>query len=353
MSENFSIGSYNCSTSNVYEVLKDFGLDDNTFKKIDKNSDKTITEDELVEFAESEEETENTDTDTKTSTSNSGESEDVEVQNLQNQKDRKIKEMYKLKAKIKRLENLQKQAEAEAVCYAKESEARNKADSIVSDYEGQISSINSQISSAVSQIVSLDSQIAQLKNSKALAAQYANAITNTSSVTNTSTSTNNTSGNIEVQEGSGANLASVTGDLSTCLDRVASSLGVDRQTAADYITTLCNTVGCGYFEPKVILSQIFSESGGDNSASSTPAYVGFGQMSAVAVEEVNRQFGTNYTFDDMHDPAKNLEAMIYLMRFQYERYGKDIGKALTAYNVGNCESGVVNSYAQTILSRAA
>lgn len=349
MSEDLNVNGYTCETKAIYDALKSANVKSSKLKAIDKNSDKKISEDEYQEYLESEDEEE------KSSSSVQDEySDDPTVQSLQRKYDREQRAIYRLQLRIKSLNALLKEAEGNLAGYPKDSDSRESMQAVVDSVQEKIDSATSEIAShnaTMSNIMtSIQNRKNQLANEAALSASMASSAETSASSTSGAGSVGTTTP-ISAESGSGSDLAGVTGDLSICLDRVAKSLGTSRNEAADYIATLCKTVGKGYFNPKVILSQIFSESGGDNSASSTPTYVGFGQMSAVAVQEVNNQFGTNYSFADMHDPAKNLQAMIYLMRFQYERYGHDIGKALTAYNVGNCSSGVVNDYARKILSR--
>ena len=369
MSENFKIGSYTCESQAVYSILsdKELSITDSELKQIDSNKDNIISEDELVEFSELEE----TDDTQKTSSNSDGlqtteemgeeYSDDIRIRDYQIKRDEEIKTLRKLNFKLKKANIRFKAAEANAVGYAEDSSAKSKADSYVDECEGKVKDIKSKISNCTKNILSYNAQIEQIQAQLAAAAQA--AANNTSSNVDTAASNSEAadsnaaanasgaSGNYTYVEGSGADLANVDGDLSICLDRMADSLGTDRASAADYVATLCKNQGAGYFDPKIIVSLVFSESGGDNTASSDPNYVGFGQMSSVAVDEVNNQFGTNFTFSDMSDPAKNLEALVYLLRFQYERYDHDLGKALTAYNVGNCESGVINYYAQQIMSR--
>ena len=368
MSENFKIGSYTCESQTVYSILSDKTLDitDDVLKQIDKSNDKIITEDELVEYSELEEDDEaeeaSKNSDGLLTTEEMGEeySDDARIRDYQMKRDQEIKNIRKYNLKLKKANIRLKAAEANAAGYAEDSSARSKADSYVEECEGKVKTLEDKISTSTKNILSYNAQIEQIQAQLAAAAQAA-ANNNTSSNSDTTSggvadsnaaeSTGGTSGNYTYVEGSGAELAKVDGELSICLDRMADSLGTDRASAADYVATLCKNQGAGYFDPKIIVSLVFSESGGDNTASSDPNYVGFGQMSSVAVDEVNNQFGTSFTFSDMSDPAKNLEALVYLLRFQYERYDHDLGKALTAYNVGNCESGVINYYAQQIMSR--
>lgn len=339
MSENLNINGYSCENKTVYETLKAAGLTSANLKTLDKNSDMKISEDELVEF-EGEEE------------ANSKEetySDNPTIQSLQRQYKKEMQAMYDYQHKIMELRQLKNEVKTSLASVPEDSDSRGTLEARMDKIQGKIDSANSSITKCLSNMAEINNSIIQAQYNLNNANNLTGSLSGTAGTAGTSGATG---GNLNVQSGSGTALASVTGDLSTCLDRVAKSLGTSRQEAADYITTLCNTIGKGYFDPKIILSQVFSESSGNQSCSTTATskYVGLGQMSAVAVKEVNNQFGTNFSFNDMNDPAKNLQAMVYLMRYQYERYGKNLGAALTAYNVGHY-SGSVNKYAQKIMSR--
>lgn len=339
MSENLNINGYVCANNDIYTTLKAANLTSDKLQALDKNSDNKISEDELMEF------TGEDDTVSGTATVYS---DNPTINSLQMQYEKQMREIYRLQQKISHLRTLKSETKANMAQFAEDSEERSGLESKMDEIQGKIDSYNSSVTSGISNLFSINMQIQNAQNNLNSTGSTASAVM--SNGVNATSAT--ASGTLEVNKGSGASLATVTGDLSTCLDRVAQSLGTSRSDAADYITTLCNTVGKGYFNPKVILSQIFSESSGNQSCSttSTSKYVGLGQMSAVAVEEVNKQFGTNFTFNDMNNAAKNLKAMVYLMTYQYERYGKNLGAALTAYNVGHY-SGSVNNYAQKIMSR--
>jgi len=357
MPEVYKIQGYTIETKEIYDELKEANVKSSQLKKCDKNGDKKITEDEYAEFDLEDEEDGEDSKKSKSSSSSNKYSDDAKINSLENEYDNQERKYYSKEAELTQLRMLRAQAEYEVAAYAPESEERQSAQGIVDNIQGKIDSVSSEADACIDSMADIRSNISKRKNEIAMEEAKASSgsssgSSSSSSSSKSSNSTSSTSSSkFSYTEGSGKELTKVTGDLSICLDRVASSLGTDRSKAADYIATLCKTVGKGYFNPKVILSLVFSESGGDNSASSTPEYVGFGQMSSVAVQEVNNQFGTNFSFADMKDPAKNLKAVVYLLRFQYERYGKNLGKALTAYNVGNCESGNINGYAQTIMSR--
>lgn len=343
MSENFNINGYTCATGSIYETLKSANLTSSDLKTLDKNSDNKISEDELMEFVEDE----------STSSAKTGSdelSDDPTIRTLQKKYKKEMKDLYRYQSKLSKLRTMRSEAKANLAGLEEDSSARSDAEARVEEIQSKMDSMNSSITKCIQNMFSINLEIINAQNN--LNNNNSISSTQTDGTVNAASQTTGTTETLQVQQGSGSNLASVSGDLSICLDRVAQSLGTTRQNAADYITTLCNTVGKGYFNPKVILSQIFSESSGNQSCSttSTSKYVGLGQMSAVAVQEVNNQFGTNFTFNDMNDASKNLKAMVYLMRYQYERYGKNLGAALTAYNVGHY-SGTVNNYAQKIMSR--
>ena len=335
VSENLNINGYICANGKIYDILKSENVSKTDLAKLDKNSDNKISEDDFAEFTGEEEEITY--------------SENPKIASLQYQQEREEKKIEKYQKRISDLMVLRNKTKVNIAGVSNE-ETVNSLTSKLDSIQSEIDGYNSKIIECISNLGSINVSIIQ--------AQMQAANTSNSTIIsglNTAqgtTQTGGTTSSLNVQAGSGSDLMAVTGDLSICLDRVASSLGTSRQGAADYITTLCNTVGKGYFDPKVILSQIFSESSGNQSCSTTATsdFVGLGQMSAVAVEEVNNQFGTNFTFNDMNDAAKNLEAMVYLMTYQYERYGHNLGAAITAYNVGHY-SGTVNGYAQKILSR--
>ena len=335
VSENLNINGYICANGKIYDILKSENVSKADLAKLDKNSDNKISEDDFAEFTGEEEEITY--------------SENPKIASLQYQQEREEEKIEKYQKRISDLMVLRNKTKVNIAGVSNE-ETVNYLTSKLDSIQSEIDSYNSKIIECISNLGSINVSIIQAQMQ---AANTSNSMIisglNTAQGT---TPTGGTTSSLNVQAGSGSDLMAVTGDLSICLDRVASSLGTSRQGAADYITTLCNTVGKGYFDPKVILSQIFSESSGNQSCSTTATsdFVGLGQMSAVAVEEVNNQFGTNFTFNDMNDAAKNLEAMVYLMTYQYERYGHNLGAAITAYNVGHY-SGTVNGYAQKILSR--
>lgn len=342
MPENLSINGYICETNNIYTELKTKNLSTDELASLDKNSDNKISEDEYVELSDSEEFEKNSEYD-----------EDPHIAYYQKRYQREEKRIYELKCDILRYKNRQKeikfQMENTTPNSDSDSESSNSAQELYEEINSKINATNSKINACIK--IMSDATFAIQKRIDEL-----NNRTSTSSTTVTNTNTDNSSvsnaGNISVESGSGKDLYNVTGDLSICLDRVAEGLGTTREGAADYIASVCNSAGGGKIDPKIILSQIFSESSGYYNVTTTETsdFVGLGQMSEVAVKAVNQEFGTNFTFEDMNDPAKNIEAMVYLMHYHYEKYDNNIGAAITAYATGHYD-GTVIDYAKRVMSR--
>lgn len=57
MSENLNINGYICTNSEIYNILKSENVSSADLKKLDKNSDNKISEDDFAEFTGEEEET--------------------------------------------------------------------------------------------------------------------------------------------------------------------------------------------------------------------------------------------------------------------------------------------------------
>ena len=345
MSDELNVNGYICASNKVYDSLKSENISKDNLAKLDKNSDNKISEDELVEFDDKEEE----------SASKKTYSDNPQIASLELQYEKEQEDIVKYQKRIADLMVLKNKTRVN-VASASKNETKEALMSKLDNIQGEIDEYNTKIISSLNNMGTISANIkniqTQIENTKtSYTAIQANSNASTAS-TSTNAVSNTASASLNVQTGTGQELMNVTGDLSICLDRVAESLNTSRQGAADYITTLCNTITNGEINPKVILSQIFSESSGIQSCSTTATskFVGLGQMSAVAVEEINRQFGTNFTFSDMDNAAKNLEAMVYLMTYQYRRYDNNIAAAITAYNVGHY-SGTVNNYAKKILSR--
>lgn len=343
MSENFKIGNYNYTINEIYSSPNNVNMTDGNLNPSSIQAKNKTSEDELAEF-----------TDEETNSS----SENYSISKLQKQYKKEMENMQRYQDKLSEYRKIKNEIKNKLILA--DADNTSNLETKLDNIQEKIDTTNSKLSDCISKMSALNTSILNEQNN--ILAQIQSDIQSSQylqPLSYSNTNMQNVNGitpvntNLNVQQGSGTSLMGVTGELSVCLDRVAQSLGTSRQDAADYITTLCNTVGEGKVNPKIMLSQIFSESSGNQSCTTTATskFVGLGQMSSVAVKEINNQYGTNFTFQDMDNPAKNLEAMTYLMKYQLNRYNGNMGAALTAYNVGHF-SGSVNGYAQKIMSRA-
>lgn len=106
---------------------------------------------------------------------------------------------------------------------------------------------------------------------------------------------------------------------------------------ASKLTYMCESEywGNGCITPVVLCAQMYLESSyiadeiGDGGAA-----VGLGQVHKCAVDDINRIFDTNYTYEDRSDPQKGLEMMILYDRICYKQT-HDTGAMLAMYNAGH------------------
>lgn len=132
-------------------------------------------------------------------------------------------------------------------------------------------------------------------------------------------------------------LKTLNGEAPKYYDKLCNALNMNKNDTADYLTQLCQSEKCanGCIEPSLFYAQIFRESGfdpdviGDNGAA-----IGLSQFHKCAVDEVNRQFDTNYTYQDRYDPIKSLEMMSLLLNYDYETTKSTYGM-LAMYNQGH------------------
>ena len=132
-------------------------------------------------------------------------------------------------------------------------------------------------------------------------------------------------------------LEATGGDAWNDFDKLCSTLGMSREETAEYLTNLCESDewAAGCIDPVTLCAQIRQESGyvadivGDSGLA-----VGLGQFHECAVQEVNNQYGTNYTSADRTDPYKALEMMALLLKYDYSKTGTTEGM-LAMYNQGN------------------
>ncbi len=342
MSENFSIQGYECTTKSVFQTLSDKKVNLSDLKKIDKNSDNKISEDELVEFQEMDDNT----------AISEYKDEDIDEHRIKQYHEQIEKEEADIKRNSEKIRAYEKYATSIKTSGGELSDSDKKR---IQEYEDKVANLNSKIDSSYSKIRELNNSISNILNSNKYADNNG-ATSATSSIGAMGGTAANTGITDPSQVSSAASkgAANLKGELSSCLDNIAKSLNCSRDAAYNYIEQLCKNEGCGYFTPELIISQVYSESSGNQSSVSSAGAYGLGQLKSVAVQEVNNKFGTSFKFSDVKNNGyTNLKAMIYYMRYQYNRYGNDVAKALTAYNRGNCNNGVINSYAKKIMSRVA
>ena len=109
------------------------------------------------------------------------------------------------------------------------------------------------------------------------------------------------------------------------------------EEVGEYLTELCESpdFGNGCITPTLLFAQMYQESGfnptivGDGGAA-----LGLGQFHKVAVDEVNNQYNTNYTYEDRANPKKAIEMMTLLLRYDYKCTGSTEGM-LAMYNQGH------------------
>ena len=89
-------------------------------------------------------------------------------------------------------------------------------------------------------------------------------------------------------------------------------------------------------DPDLFQAVVYHESaGGDVNAQSPTGASGLGQMTGIAVKEVNRVYGTNYTRQQMRDdPDANADAAAKLLAYELKQHDGNVEQALAAYNGG-------------------
>ena len=103
----------------------------------------------------------------------------------------------------------------------------------------------------------------------------------------------------------------------------------------DYAKTLCDDYGVPF---EIFLGKIKTESyfiWDEYEITNWFGAAGFSQVTPICVEEVNIQFGTEYTFEDVcSDPYANLAVGIMFLGYLIDSYG-NVQKALVYYNEGS------------------
>ncbi len=124
----------------------------------------------------------------------------------------------------------------------------------------------------------------------------------------------------------------------TFFDRLCEQMGMDEKEVTDLLTEMSTSEkwGNGCVTPELLFAQICNESGCDiDAVGDNGAAVGLGQFHECAVDEVNNQFGTHYTYEDRKDPVKALEMMALLLRYDYTSTGNSTIGMYTKYASGN------------------
>ncbi len=146
------------------------------------------------------------------------------------------------------------------------------------------------------------------------------------------------------------------GDAYENFGKLCDELGMSEDEAAAYITELCESEewGDGCIDPVLLCAQICQESGYDaDIVGDSGAALGLGQFHKCAVDEVNNQYGTNYTYSDRSDPEKALEMMVLLLKYDYSQTGSTDGM-LAMYNQGHASAineSAGQNYVKNVYSR--
>lgn len=84
----------------------------------------------------------------------------------------------------------------------------------------------------------------------------------------------------------------------------------------------------------LIAAVILAESGGKIDAIGPSGEIGLMQLTPIAIEEVNRQYGSTYTILDMYNPVFAIRAGTMYLRILYDQF-HDWQKVIAAYNAGS------------------
>ena len=159
-----------------------------------------------------------------------------------------------------------------------------------------------------------------------------------------------------------AKLQSAGGDAWNEFDRLASTLGLSKDKAAEYLENLCSTVGENCIDPVIFTALLRQESGYRRDAVGDGGLaIGLGQLQPIAVEQLNQWYPEkNYSNDDRYDAYKNLEMTMMCIKGHYNEYVNAYGTKpsvrtlLGAYNQGwitLAENSGGVQYAKDVLSR--
>jgi hypothetical protein len=87
-------------------------------------------------------------------------------------------------------------------------------------------------------------------------------------------------------------------------------------------------------DPRLMKGIMLAESSGNPGAVSKSGAAGLFQMMPIAVDEVNRQFGTQYSYEDRFDPIKSADMGAKYFGLQLKKANGDTELALRFYNGG-------------------
>lgn len=223
MSENLNINGYNAADSRVYESIKSSGITASELAFADKNSDGTISEDELSVYIEED-------------SSNSGAiSKNEEIALLQAKYNNELTEKRRLQQEIINLTR-EKGNIQQSYIACEDSEQKSKLKSKLGEIDDTINSANDSISQCSSNMQDINKSIIK-------------ALTNSSTQTEGSVSfSGGTSGSFSGVSASG----SIPQELAQKLDqKLGSGFSQKCQSVA-------NSLGCN---PNDLLAMMFSESG--------------------------------------------------------------------------------------------
>lgn len=191
MGENFKIGSYKIESKDLYTVLKEAGVTENSaLKSIDKNNDGKLTENELQTFVEDTDEN-NSAKSNSSSSSSSSSSSTASTMSIEEVEEKYQKQIQAIEQQIKTLESQRSEA-MHGYSSAEDASGIEQITSSVSSITNQISNLRRQI---MTLLTTMESEIAQIKAQQEAAARAAaqglNTV-NTSSVSSSGATNVNT-----------------------------------------------------------------------------------------------------------------------------------------------------------------
>lgn len=148
------------------------------------------------------------------------------------------------------------------------------------------------------------------------------------------------------------------GDAPPRIGMLSDVFGFSDEETGAYLTALANSPqwGMGCIEPVVLFAQICQESDFDPSVidvNNGGQSQGLGQFKQIAVDQVNKVFNTDYSYEDRANPIKSTEMMALLLRYCFGQTG-DSYAALAMYNQGGPD-GIYTSggvqYLRDVLKR--